>query len=261
MKRMMPLSGLVFLIGLVGCNSGSHDTGVYDTMARNEILPAREESIDPVRKIITRATIEFATNDISATRQNIVAAIEKYDAYTSSDDETKSPGRVSNTMVIRVPSPNFDQMLSEITSGVDRFDEKRIEVQDVTEEFLDVEARLKTKKELESRYLQLLKEAKNVTEVLEIEKQIGELRSEIESIEGRLKYLENNVTYSTITVTFYQKVPLETEFGQKFRIGFRNGWDNLVWFFVFLTNIWPFIVIILVLVFSVRYWKKKQRKK
>lgn len=61
------------------------------------------------------------------------------------------------------------KLLIDATKGVDKFDHKNIEVKDVTEEFLDVKARLKTKKELEDRYIDLLKKANNIKEILEIE--------------------------------------------------------------------------------------------
>ena len=97
-----------------------------------------------------------------------------------------------------------------------------------------------------------------VTEILDIEKQIGQLRSEIESIEGRLKYLQNRVSFSTLTMTFYESIPNETKFGQKFKNGFRNGWDNLIWFFVVLTNIWPFILIGLGLIVGIKIYRKRK---
>ena len=73
-----------------------------------------------------------------------------------------------------------------------------IDSQDVTEEYIDITARLKTKKELEARYLELLKKANKVEEIVSIEKEIGNLRSDIESIEGRLRYINNAVAYSTL---------------------------------------------------------------
>ena len=59
--------------------------------------------------------------------------------------------------------------------------------------------------------------------------------------------------------TFWKpKVPNETEFGDKFIVGFRNGWDNLIWFFVILTNIWPFILLGIGLVVGIRIWRRKK---
>lgn len=256
MKLKSKIIGLLILISVIGCNSKNENV-LYE-MADEEIATSTTQDIDLERKLIKEGRVEFETPDIAATRKSIFQAIEKFEGYASSDQEYKSAGRVSNTIVIRVPSKYFDNFLSESTKNVAKFDNKEIEVKDVTEEFFDIQARLKTKKELESRYLELLKKANSITEILEVEKQIGQLRSEIESVEGRLKYLESKVSLSTLTMTFYQKVPNETEFGLKFKNGFRNGWDNLIWFFVILTNIWPFILLGIGLVVGIRIWRRKK---
>jgi hypothetical protein len=230
-------------------------------MAAEEIVTPtteQETSESVERKLIKEGRVEFETDNLNSTRKTIFEAINKYNGYVSSDQEFKSPGRKSNTLIIRVPADNFDNLLSDATQGVEKFESKEIDVKDVTEEFLDVQARLKTKKELELRYIDLLKQAKSVTEILEIEKQIGELRSDIESIEGRLKYLQDRVSFSTLTMTFYESIPNEIEFGQKFKNGFSNGWENLVWFFVVLTNIWPFILIGLGLIIGLRIYRRKK---
>ncbi|HQB19287.1 MAG: DUF4349 domain-containing protein [Bacteroidales bacterium] len=225
--------------------------------------PTNEQKISETieRKLIKEGEVEFETDNLNLTRKTIFEAVKKHKAYVSSDQEFKYPGKKSNTISIRVPANNFDNLLTDATQGVKKFESKEINVKDVTEEFLDIQARVKKKKELEQRFIDLLKKAKNVTEILEIEKQIGQLREDIESIEGRLKYLEDRVAFSTLTMTFYETIPYETEFGQKFKNGFKNGWDNLIWFLIGLTNIWPFIILIgLVIVIIVRTHRKRKRK-
>ena len=132
----------------------------------------------------------------------------------------------------------------------------------MTEEFLDVEARLKNKKELEARYQEILKQAKNVKEILEIERELNTLRSDIESMEGRLKYLQNQVSLSSIQITYYKELTKRTAFGQKFAQGFRSGWTNLIWFLVGLVNIWPFLLLLGLGIFGLkRYLRNKKLKK
>ncbi|MCX2679254.1 DUF4349 domain-containing protein [Galbibacter sp. EGI 63066] len=261
MKNLTQYFGLILLLSIFGCSQNSESAGME--MAADEAIAAPapqqkpNESIE--RKLIKDGRVEFETDDLSATRTTIFEAVNKYEAYVSSDQEYNSPGRESNTVVIRVPADNFDSLLKDATQGIERFDSKEINVKDVTEEFLDIQARLKTKKELEKRYLELLKQAKDVTEILEVEKQIGQLRSDIESIEGRLQYLQDRVSFSTLTMTFYERIPDQTQFGKKFKNGFRNGWENLIWFFVGLINIWPFILILIVLIIGLRiYFRKKK---
>lgn len=222
-------------------------------------VPADNTDVEIVeRKLIREGRVEFETQSLEETRRQVFAAVGKFGAYVSSDQEYRYPGRVSQTIVVRVPAGDFDAFLAEATAGVKRFDSKDINVRDVTEEFLDVEARLKARKALEARYLELLGQARTVSEMLEIERQLGDLRSEIESIEGRLKYLENRVTLSTLSLTFYETVPDRPIFGDKFKTGFRKGWTNFVWFFVFLTTIWPFIFLFVAALIGWRVLRRRR---
>lgn len=261
MKHIKKFLGLIILLTFFGC-SQNRDSITMDMADEEMVAPTTEQKIDETveRKLIKEGRVEFETDNLDSTRKTIFEAVKKHKGYVSSDQEFKSTGRKSNTVIIRVPAENFDNFLSDATLGVKKFESKEINVKDVTEEFLDIQARLKTKKELEQRYIDLLKQAKSVTEILEIEKQIGELRSDIESIEGRLKYLQDRVSFSTLTMTFYEPIPNETEFGLKFKNGLRNGWDNLIWFFVGLTNIWPFILIGVAVIVGLRVYKKKKKK-
>jgi hypothetical protein len=251
---------LLLMILVFGC--GNNGNSSFE-MTEEKLMASQNEKQPNVvveRQLIKEGRIEFETNDINLTRNQIFKSIEKHNGYTSSDKEYKYDGRKSNTIIIRVPAKSFDLLLSEATLGVAKFDSKNIEIKDVTEEFLDIQARLKTKKELENRYIEILKKANSVTELLEVEKQIGQLRSEIESIEGRLNYLKNKISLSTLTITFYEMTPNETAFGNKFKNGFKNGWENLIWFFVYLTNIWPFILIAIGLLFGINKWGGKKKK-
>ena len=261
MKLTSKILGLLIFILIIGCHSKNDNANLEmaseSMMAYEDI--AEKENITIERKLIKEGQIEFESKDINSAKQTILNAINKSKGYISSDNEYKSLGRISNIITIRVPANNFDQLLAEATKGIKRFDRKVIEIKDVTEEFLDIQARLKTKKELEIRYLELLKKANNVSEMLEVEKQMGQLRSDIESIEGRLKYLENKVSFSTLTITVYEKISSQTEFGTKFKNGFKNGWENLIFFFVALTNIWPFIFIIIALLLVIKVWRKKKK--
>lgn len=229
-----------------------------EEMAALPIEQKSDEIID--RKLIKEGRVEFETDDLSTTRKAILKAVTKYKGFIASDQGFTSTDRNSNTIVIRVPADSFDNLLADATLGVEKFESRDIDVKDVTAEFLDIQARLKTKRELELRYLEILKQAKTVTEILEIEKQAGELRSEIESIEGRLNYLENKISLSTLTMVFYEYIPNRTEFGQKFKNGFENGWNNLIWFFVMLTHIWPFILIVIAVIAGIRIFGKRGSK-
>ena len=265
MKNITKIIGFILFVAFFGCKnndevSSNSNFGELKLTDDEQVISDSNIEIQIARKLIKNGEVDFQTENLSKTREDIFKSIRKYKGYPSSDTEYKNSYEVSNTITVRVPSENFDNLLNEITIGVSNFDRKEIIVKDVTEEFLDVEARLKTKKELEYRYLEILKEANTVTEILEVEKQIGELRSEIESFEGRLKFIENQVSFSTLKIKIYETISEQTEFGKKFKNGFKNGWENLILFFVFLVNIWPFIFIIIGIMILIRIWRKRKNK-
>ena len=111
---------------------------------------------------------------------------------------------------------------------------------------------------LESRYMELLKKANKVSEMLEIEAQLSAIREEIEAKQGQLNYMQNQVSLSTITVEFYKNVPTDsgvtTSYGTKIWNAFKSGFNNLSSFFIIILSIWPFIAIL----FAVVYFIKKR---
>ncbi len=197
------------------------------------------------RKIIKKGEISFETADVKVTKALIVKAVDEFQGYISKDNIYNYNDRISHKLVIRVPADKFDQLLTRISENVKKLDSKNIDVQDVTEEYIDIETRIKTKKELENRFKEILKQAKTVEEILSIEKEIGILRTEIESIEGRLLYLKNSIALSTLTVEYYQRTSSAFRFSSKFGHALKSGWNWFLTFIIGLTNIWPFILIII----------------
>ena len=225
-----------------------------------------EVSTEPIkvadRKIIKEGEISFETQNLKETRKSIDAIIKEFGAYISSDNENTYESKVQQTVTIRVPFAKFDELLAKIVNGAEYLDSRSIRASDVTEEYLDIQSRIKNKKKLEERFTEILKEAKTVNDILNVERQIGQLREEIESAEGRLRYLENRTSLSTLTVTFYEHSELQKGFGGEFVRGFVNGWDNLIQFFIGLVNIWPFLIFIgLIVWFSIKKYKSRKSKK
>jgi hypothetical protein len=109
--------------------------------------------------------------------------------------------RTDTQITIRVPAAQFDEALKGI-AGMGDVLTRNVQVEDVTEEYLDVTLRLKNARQVRERIAQLLANAKNVEESLEVERELHRLSAEIERLEGRLKYLRSKAQYSTITVTF-----------------------------------------------------------
>ena len=216
---------------------------------------AKKETLSTPKKLIKNGTISFETDDLVKTKASIAHSIQKVNGYISSENQNNYGDRKTINLSVRIPAQYFDSILSQISKNVVKFDTKNIQISDVTEEFLDVESRLKNKKQLEIKYLDILKRANSVQEILEVEKELGKIREEIESTEGRLKYLENQVAFSTLNISFYKIEESEsTSFVKRVSNGFSNGFENLKSFFIGLLQIWPFIIVFVVIVF----WLKKR---
>lgn len=261
----------ITVLFLISCHSESNSLKDIGELPSYEVEQAvfnytqpNKEKIQTVqRKLIKRGNVSFEVDDLSVTTTNIKTSVKKFNGYIA--EEKSEKGYYSNdvTITVRVPNTNFDAFLSEISKGVKEFDEKNISVSDVTEEFLDVSARIKTKKELENRYLQLLAKAKSVKEILEVEKELEQVRSDIERAEGRLKFLENNVSFSTLKIKFYKKIEqkiTEDSFGGNILKAFKDGFDGLKSLFLFLITIWPLLIITTAIyIFVRRRLKNKQQ--
>ncbi|MDX2070634.1 MAG: DUF4349 domain-containing protein [Haliscomenobacter sp.] len=225
--------------------------------------PGENEVSTPIEpKLIKTGTLEFETSNLEATYQRVRQAAQSNQAFLSNESSSNQYDRIVQHLTIRVPSRNFDNLIKAVSEGVKRFDTKTIEATDVTEEFVDAEARLKTKKQLEQRYQELLKRANKVSEILEIEEQIGALRAEIEAVEGRLRYLNNRVDYSTLDVQFYKKMPSLASNDRNFGRAFLQGWDNFVSLLFGLVANWSTILILVVSgYFLQRYIRRKLKNR
>jgi Flp pilus assembly protein TadB len=168
-------------------------------------------------------------------------------------------------MVIRVGAADLDVLIEDLLKEAVFVDYKKINAEDVTEEYVDITARLKSKKDALMQYELILKRANTIADILEVQQYIRTLQEEIESIEGRLKYLNNKVALSTINLTFYEQgkiMPMQSEsFGFKVRQAISYGWQGLVTFFIAMIYLWPLWVIVIVALYLIRYFVKKARRK
>ena len=110
----------------------------------------------------------------------------------------------SNSVTMRVPAESFKDVLVKLKE-LGEVGQENVVGQDVTEEFFDLEIRLKNAIEMRDRYVELLAKATTVEETLKIEAELGRVTGEIESFKGRLKYLSENARFSSITISFSER--------------------------------------------------------
>ena len=269
----------LFLFGLaLACSSGGNNdyaleesktaAADYDYIDESPVTKklmvdeSSEEIIE--QKIIKTAQLRFEASNPEETHKNILALTQQFKGFIQSDNAGKNYNQLYRNMVIRVPTEKFQPFIDSLSKGVPYFDQKDISRQDVSEEFVDLEARLKAKRELENRYLELLRQAKNVKEMLEIERELSVIREEIEAKQGRLNYLQNKVSLSTVNIEFYKQTAetgITLSYGQKIVNALKGGWDGVSVFFLGLLYLWPLFVFALIGILVLRRFLRRSKKR
>lgn len=199
-------------------------------------------------KIIRTANISFMVKDYAKSRTEIEKTVRSMRAYIADENEQNNSHSISNTMTIRVVNDEFYPLVERLTSVASEVTAKTIDSKDVTAQFVDIQARLKTKKEVEQRYISLLNKATKISEILEIEEKMRAIREEIEAKEGELKYLSDQVAYSTIVLHFYETHEFQPSgqpgFFNRLASAFASGWKGLLGFMIGVVHAWPLWLIL-----------------
>lgn len=181
------------------------------------------------RKIIKNAEIALTVSSVPNAQRDAAKIAERHGGYVlSSEAEGADDSQPRVRVVFKVKAEELDTALEELRAMGKRRGSDRITSQDVTDEWIDVDARLKTQKALEVRYLEILKDATVVTDLLSTEKQLAEVRTEIEKLEGRKRFLDTQVALSTVTVSFVEEAPLITASSSAFGKAIKRSGGDLV---------------------------------
>jgi hypothetical protein len=238
-----------------------------ESKAEEELYDLDESGVEvqlSERKLIKTANLSYEKKDLAQERSRIHDLLKEFKGYTTSEDEYHYSNSKGMNISVKVPAQDFDAFIAKLGSSVNNFIRKDIYTEDVTEEFVDAQARIKSKQALEDRYVQLLQKAQQMEDMLLIEEKLAEVRNEIEGIQGRLNYLKNMTSYSTIhlRVSYPIKVKKKTPpgFGDRSASAFKRGWDALVTFFVNVISAWPALTFILIGFFILRGAYKRYKR-
>jgi hypothetical protein len=241
-------------------------------VALNQVETSQPPSVTE-RKIVRNADLQLETDAPEGAQQKITAIAEGQGGFVvesqQSSSDVRSATRDLVTMTVRVPSEKFGETLEEIRRTVNRVVVETVKSDDVTEEFIDIEAQLKAKKALEAQFLEIMKRADTVDEALGVQRQLAEVRGEIERIEGRRRFLENQAALSTIKVRLQTPTALAANsegFGYRLKESFGDGLNAALNFILglvsFVVAALPFLIfIVLPIYLLVRYVLKKRRKR
>ena len=226
------------------------------------------------RKILRDANLTLEVSAPEDAQRKITSIAESLGGFVVTSESKQRQTAEGAThelevnLVIRVPAAQFGPALDQIRATGNRVVQEKITGQDVTEEFIDLEAHLKTQKALELQFLEIMKQAHKVEDALEVQRQIAEVRTEIEKLEGRKRFLENRASLSTITISLQTPTAIAVNtsgFGRDVREAVADSVQLAIGIVLFLIRfvivmIPVFLLIILPGYFIARYFWRRARK-
>lgn len=159
---------------------------------------ADDEEADAGRHIVYIATMHVSVFNLADAMEAAEALPEKYGGYIASMTE--------GSFVLRIPSKNLRKLMSEVGEmGV--VEHRSLQAQDVTDEYYDIEARITALEKTHAQLLDLLGKARTVQEALEVRRSLDQIAMELEVLKGRMRKLENLISYSTLTLGLVERGP------------------------------------------------------
>jgi hypothetical protein len=226
------------------------------------------------RKVLLNGDLTLEVASPADAERNVTSIADALGGFVvtseSKQHDTGDPAKqyLEVNLVLRVPAAQFKTAFDQILSTGNRVIQQKKTGQDVTEEFIDLEARIKTQKALELQFLEIMKQATKVPDALEVQRQIAEVRTEIEKLEGRRRFLDNRASLSTITVSLQSPAAIAVNtsgFRRSVREAVADGVDLTIGIVLFLIRfvivIIPiFLLLILPIGLLVRFFWRRARK-
>jgi hypothetical protein len=158
------------------------------------------------RKLIRNATVELEIVSFDNAVQKItVIANEEHGYVATTDSEKQANGKLRGQVVVKVLPENLDRLLQKIRS-LGELRNQTLGTEDVTKAYFDTDARLKNAHVMEQRLIEMLKtKTGKVSDLLQVEKELGRVREDIEKMQGELKYWDSQVQFATVTMSLAEK--------------------------------------------------------
>ncbi|MDQ2054081.1 DUF4349 domain-containing protein [Halobellus sp. H-GB7] len=236
-RRTLAALAIVGLVALAGCGAstgGGSDGGAgggveqateiaADSGARATGTPAATQAPEEAgsgasgdvamptdRAIIRTGTVAVEVDDFGAAQSNLTTTVEGYGGYVS--DTRQDRRQIGNEtwirgeMVLRVPSEEFDALVAD-AQGLGEVQSVEVNSRDVTDQLVDIEARLENLRAERDRLRELYQQANDTEDVLAVQRELSDVQGEIERLEARQQNLQRQVAYSTLTVRLEEPRP------------------------------------------------------
>lgn len=233
-----------------------------------------EEAATVERKIIKNAFLTIDVTDYKVIEEQIIEKTRVLGGYVAGSNSYyygAEQDLLAGSISVRLPEERFDEMLI-FLENLGKVKDKNTYTNDVTEEYMDIETRIKNLEIKEQRLLEILTKQGELKDLLAVENEIAETRAEIERLSGRLKYLSSQVAYSSVEINLREVRNIEESIskdtvsglGTRIKEAVIKSLNLLLDFAVkgvlLISSALPFLLILIVLYFILRvFWKKKNR--
>lgn len=220
-------------------------------------------------KIIYTAEVRARVENLDSALARVTRLVTESGGFLASQFRNNSPYEHTATLQIRLPADRLNPTLAYLPALAAQIDHQNLSSQDVTAEWIDLESRLQTKRDVRDRYIEILRNrAQKVEDILNAEEKIRVITEEIEAKEGQLRYLRDQVSLSTLTLTLYETQEYrdtgdayQRGFGSKFRSSLAMGWELIQALVLGLVSIWPLLLLGGIGAWFFRRWRRRRAVK
>jgi hypothetical protein len=178
------------------------------------------------RMIIRTGSMTLVVEDVAAAIEQITRLSATYEGYVVSSNSWQDRNRMVGNIAIRVAAGHFDDAIRALRDMAEEVKSESTSGQDVTEEYVDLSAKLRNLEAAEAQLLKLMEQAGEVSDILEVQRELVETRGDIEQTKGRMQYLEQSSSMSYLEITLEQS-KLTVEFTASLRSA-KEGQN--IWF-------------------------------
>ena len=181
----------------------AYDSSESAAIDGRQVQGAQSGQAAAERLVIRTAIVRALVQDVNVAETRVRELAEGRGGFVLSSEASGEDDQRTATVSFKVPAERFDETLSEVGKLALKVDSLRVEGQDVTDEYVDIESRLRNLRAVETRLLQFLNDANRTEDALAVNAQLTDIQGQIEQAQGRIAYLKQSAALSTITVEFY----------------------------------------------------------
>ena len=272
-KISMPL---LLILGLLTAGCGAPETVVAPPAPAPSPIPEEAYSktgeygadegeaygVNTERKIVKTGYLTLEVDSVVETMGEVTRLAKELGGYVVSSNKHEDEGVVLGRVAIRVPVERFDEAFNRLRQLAVDVPYESTEGRDITEEYTDLEAQLRNLEATEAQYLALLEKANKVEEILKVQRELSNVRREIERIKGRMQYLERTSDMALIEANLQETKSLG-ETGWSALETFKSAVRGLITFGKVLADIAIWLVIfcpIWIAALVIVFWIRRRRK-